>query len=328
MSFPNTQIGQKVSVFSIGSMALGYLLRSKGWEVSATFKRSFYCRDNKANIICLGKSEIGNGPFTLLCSSNSRWPAHALSTTRQILVLNNQLLLEGTGVSFDLHGALVWNKGLRSTSGQDDHLLNDIHWIAGKVFREAPLESLGLVVASFFPMKLPKTRLSSDILTDSLHKRFVEVISKISHLPVQLPGGQHNTSLAEGLESLIGLGPGLTPSGDDFLAGVVMGLFKAGREDEAAWLAHYFYQAAQGRVTNISLAFYQALSEGFVAEPFLQFLQVIGTGNVLSLERLLSRVSLFGATSGWDTITGILFGFRLGLSRQNENHNQSMEAVC
>ena len=328
MSVPNTHIKQRVPVFSIGSMALGYLLCSKEWEVSATFKRSFYCRDNMANIICLGKSEIGNGPFTLLCSSDGPWPDNALSTTRQILVLNNQLLLEGTGISFDLHGALVWNNGLRSTRGQDDHLLTDISWIAGKVFRDAPLESLGLVVASFFPLKLPKTRLSSDILTDSLHKRFVEVISKISHLPILLPGGQHNSSLAEGLESLIGLGPGLTPSGDDFLAGVVMGLFKAGREDEAAWLAHYFYQAAQGRVTNISLAFYRALSEGLVAEPFLQFLKAIGTGEALSLERFLNRVSMFGATSGWDTITGMLFGFRLGLSKQNENHSQTMEAVC
>lgn len=328
MTVPNTHVRQRVLVFSIGSMALGYLLRSNKWEVIATFKRSFYCRDNRSNIICIGQKEIGKGPFTLLCSSNSPWPAHALSTIRQIQVLNNQLLFEGKGISFDLHGALVWNKSLRTISGQDDHLLTDIYWIAGKVFREAPLESLGLVVASFFPLKIPRTRLSSDILTDSLHKRFVGVISKISHLPVQLHGGQYNSSLAEGLERLIGLGPGLTPSGDDFLAGVVMGLYKTGREDEAAWLANFFYRTAQTRVTDISLAFYRALSEGLVAEPYLQFLKAIGTGEALSLERLLNRVSLHGATSGWDTITGMLFGFRLGLSKQNKNHSQTMEAAC
>ena len=35
-----------------------------------------------------------------------------------------------------------------------------------------------------------------------------------------------------------------------------------------------------GRVTAISLAFYRALSEGYVAESYHQFLDAIGTGDV------------------------------------------------
>lgn len=328
VTFTKTVAKQRVPVFSIGSMALGYLHCSKKWQVIATFKRSLYCRDNKANIICIGKSEIGRGPFTLLCSSDSHWPEHALSISRQIRVLNDQLVLEGTGTSFDLRDALAWNKGLRTISGQGDCFLTDIRWIAGKALSDAPLESLGTLVASFSPLTMQKTRRPPEILRDSLHKIFIEVISKIRNLPILLPEGQCNTSLAESLVRLIGLGPGLTPSGDDFLAGVVMGLFKTGREDEAAWLAHYFYRAAQGRVTDISLAFYRALSEGLVAEPYHQFLNAIGTGEVLNLGRSLNRVALIGATSGWDTISGMLFGFRLGLSNQKEEQKQTMEAVC
>ncbi len=328
MTFPKTLANHRVPVFSIGSMALGYLLCSKKWKVIATFKRSIYCRDDKANIICIGKSEIGKGPFTLLCSPVSPWPEHVLSTTKQIRVLKNQLLLEGTGITFDLHGATVWNRGLRTISGQGDCFLNDISWITERTLCDAPPESLGMVVASFSPLTMQKTRRSPNTLIESLHSSFVEVISEIRNLPILLPGGQCNNSFAEGLGRLIGLGPGLTPSGDDFLAGVVMGLFKAGREDEAAWLAHYFYRAAQARVADISLAFYRALSEGLLAEPYQLLLKAIGTGEILSLERLLNRVSLFGATSGWDTITGMLLGFRLGLSSQNEEHSQAMEAVC
>ena len=86
VTFTKTVEKQRVAVFSIGSMALGYLHSSKKWQVIATFKRSLYCRDNKGNIICIGQAEIGKGPFTLLCSSDSPWPEHALSTTRQIRV--------------------------------------------------------------------------------------------------------------------------------------------------------------------------------------------------------------------------------------------------
>jgi len=328
MTFPQKVSKQRVPVFSIGSMALGYLLCSEKWQVIATFKRSLYCRDKKANIICIGKPEIGKGPFTLLCSAEGPWPENVLSTTMKIRVLKNRLLLEGTGITFDLDGAMVWNRGLSTISGQGDCFLNDISWIAKRTLCDAPRESLGMVVASFLPLAMQKTRRSSDILIDSLHSSFVEVISEIRDLPLLLTGGRCNNSFAKGLGRLIGLGSGLTPSGDDFLAGVVMGLFKAGREDEAACLAHYFYRAAQGRVSDISLAFYRALNRGLLAEPYQMFLKAIGTGEIMILERLLKRVSLLGATSGWDTIAGMLLGFRLGLSSQNEEHTQIMGAVC
>ncbi len=325
--FINKRIKQSVRVVSMGSMALGWIFRSENWQVIATFKRCFYCRDNRENIICIGQAEIGKGPFTLLCSAESPWPEHAIAPNMPIRVRKNQMLLEGPAVLFDLHGAQVWNKSLRTISGKDDRLLTDIRWIAGKVVSDAPAESLGMVLSSFFPVNVQKIKPSSSILTASLHKSFVEVIAEVRRLPLLLPGGQCNTSLAEVLCRLIGLGPGLTPSGDDFLAGIVMGLFKAGQEDEAAWLAHYFHRTARGRVTAISLAFYRALSEGLVVELYHQFLDSIGTGEYLHLERLLKQVSRFGGTSGWDTITGILFGFSLVLADQNDRRNHTMEAV-
>lgn len=328
MSFPKTLEKQRVPVFSIGSMALGYLFSSRKWQVIATFKRSFYCRDNRENIICIGLAEIGKGPFTILCSAESPWPGHALSTSMSIGVRKNQMLLEGTEVVFDLHGALVWKKSLRTICGIGDSLLTDIRWIAEKAVNDAPPESLGMLVSSFYPLNVPKIKSLSSILTAALHKCFVEVIEEVRHLPLLLPGGQCNTFLAGVLCRLIGLGPGLTPSGDDFLAGIVMGLFKSGREEEAVWLAHYFHRAARGRVTAISLAFYRALTEGLVVEAYHQFLDTIGTGKVRPLKRMLKQVSLFGGTSGWDTITGILFGFSLALSMPNQRPNQATEALC
>ena len=328
MTVLKTPEKQRIAVFSIGSMALGCLSSEKEWQVIATFKKCLYCRDNQGNIICIGRAEIGKGPFTLLCSLESPWPELVLSTTSQIMLRENQLLLEGTGIIFDLQGALVWNKSLRTLGGQSDCLLTDIRWIAGKACRDAPSESLGPVVPSFFPLNGQPMKWSSSLLTKSLHRCFVEVISEVRHSSLLLSGNRYDSSRAETLGRLIGLGPGLTPAGDDFLAGIVMGLFKMGHQHEATQLAHYFCRAASGRVTAISLAFYRALSEGFVVESYHQLLDAIGTGDHGNLERLLKQVSLFGATSGWDTITGILFGFSLALADRTENRNRAEEVVC
>jgi len=327
-TFPKAIEKRNIQVVSLGSMALSCLFRTRKWQVIANFRRSFYCRDNRDNIICIGQAAIGKGPFTLLCSVDNGWPGNILSNTRQIRVRKKQLLLEGTGLIFDMHGASVWRKSLFTISGSDDHLQSDIRWVVGKVAGDAPSESLGMVVSNFFPVNVHNIRSRPSTLTDSLHKRFIEVISEVRRHPLLLPTGQLNTSFAEGLRPLMGLGPGLTPSGDDFLAGIVMGLFKMGKQDEAARLARHFYRAARGKVTIISLAFYRALAEGLVAEPFHQFLEAIGRGDYRELETLLRRVSLFGGTSGWDTIAGIVFGISLALPDMNEFRGCATEAVC
>jgi len=327
-TFPKAIDKRRIQVVSLGSMALSCLFRTREWQVIATFKRSFYCRDNRDNIICIGQEEIGKGPFTLLCSADSFWPGSSLSATSSLRVRKNQLLLEGDGLIFDLHGASVWRKSLSAISTSGESLLSDISWIARKAVCDAPPESLGMVVSKVFPLKVHKLRRQSSLLTDALHDRFSEVISRVRHLPVLLPGGQLNNSLAEEFSRLIGLGPGLTPSGDDFLAGIVMGLFKMGKQDEAASLAHYFHGAARGRVSEISLTFYRALAEGLVAEPYYHLLEAIGRGDSRELDSLVKRVSLLGGTSGWDTIAGIVFGITLGLVDTNESGNITSEAVC
>lgn len=328
ITFPKAIELRKVQVVSLGSMALSSLFRTKEWQVIATFKRSFYCRDNRNNIICIGQEEIGKGPFTLLCSADSSWPVNILSTKSSIRVRKHQLLLEGEGVIFDLHSASVWRKSLFTISMSGERLLSDITWIARKAVCDAPPESLGLVVSNFLPLNMHKLRRQASALTQALHNRFIEVISRVRHLPVLLPSGQLNYSLTEELSKLIGLGPGLTPSGDDFLAGIVMGLFKAGKQDEAASLAHYFHRAASGRVSEISLTFYRALTEGLAAEPYYHLLEAIGQGDFRELELLLKRVSLLGGTSGWDTITGIVFGISIALTDTNERSNNALEALC
>jgi hypothetical protein len=327
-TFPKAIEKRRIQVISFGGMALSCLFRTTKWQVIATFKRSFYCRDNKGNIICIAQEEIGQGPFTLLCSTDSSWPGSMLSTTSSLRVRKNQLLLEGDGLIFDLHGASVWRKSLSALSSTGEKLLSDITWLARKAVCESPPESLGRVVSEILPLNVHKLRRQSCTLTEALHQRFIEVISGVRHLPILFPGEQLNSSMAEELSRLIGLGPGLTPSGDDFLAGIVMGLFKMEKQDEAASLAHYFYRSARGRVSEISLAFYRALAEGLVAEPYYQLLEAVGRGDSGELDSLVKRVGHLGGTSGWDSIAGIIFGISLALADTNETGSSTSEAVC
>lgn len=106
------------------------------------------------------------------------------------------------------------------------------------------------------------------------------------------------------VRSLVGHGPGLTPSGDDFLQGLL--LMEASLTD-----ARDFYdlinQAIKDRSTSrVSLAYYQALMAGYLNEPwhrlFSQWQEADRQGMAKTIEDLLR----YGHTSGSDMVLGSL----------------------
>jgi hypothetical protein len=105
--------------------------------------------------------------------------------------------------------------------------------------------------------------------------------------------------LAAVVDTLAGLGPGLTPAGDDALAGI---LLVAGTKDRtAAGCA-----AEQARTNDIARAFLAWAARGQSIEPVHRLLCAADTPTA---EAALARLLRFGHSSGAD----LAFGLRLGL---------------
>jgi hypothetical protein len=99
--------------------------------------------------------------------------------------------------------------------------------------------------------------------------------------------------------ALLGLGPGLTPSGDDCLVGWLAGLWVGGAPGQAllAATAPALLAAAHERTGALSRAFLAAAATGQVAEPVRDFVMTP------SRSRLAGLLAL-GATSGGDLLAG------------------------
>ncbi len=113
---------------------------------------------------------------------------------------------------------------------------------------------------------------------------------------------------------LAGWGPGLTPSGDDFLAGVMLGLWLRRGADAAADCAQ-IYVAAAPRTTRLSRAFLRAARDGLADERWHVLLRALTLDNVVELERAARDVLAFGASSGLDMLVGFLWSQRSAISR-------------
>src|SRR5262245_44870129 len=105
---------------------------------------------------------------------------------------------------------------------------------------------------------------------------------------------------------LIGLGPGLTPSGDDYFGGVLVGLRWVGRAAQADSLWRWLEPRLAGRTSAISAAHLAAAAGGEVHEALHDVLADLSAWEAPDLLPSLSRLDAVGHTSGWDALAGIV----------------------
>jgi len=97
-------------------------------------------------------------------------------------------------------------------------------------------------------------------------------------------------------EQLIGLGPGLTPAGDDYLGGMLVALNQLGRAQQARGLWRWL-EPRLARTSEISAAHLAAAAAGEAHEALHA---------VLAGELAVEKIAAVGHTSGWDALAGVV----------------------
>jgi hypothetical protein len=114
--------------------------------------------------------------------------------------------------------------------------------------------------------------------------------------------------------SLIGLGPGLTPSGDDFLVDLFAALHLDGPGASFAPLCAPIVVEGAAATNAISLAALRHAAHGRVRESIRQLLWELTQGSPAQAAVALKRVLAIGSTSGTDIAAGILCGAGIHLA--------------
>ncbi len=115
---------------------------------------------------------------------------------------------------------------------------------------------------------------------------------------------------------LIGLGPGLTPSGDDLVGGVLCALHAAGFKEAATRLAGWALPIATTATSRISYAHLACAAEGECGETLNDAMVALLSGQPPDLQRIDS----IGHTSGWDALAGVALALgALGHSQIRQN---------
>ena len=106
---------------------------------------------------------------------------------------------------------------------------------------------------------------------------------------------RHGLAMPGDAAALVGLGPGLTPSGDDYLGGMMIALHALARDAQAGALWRWLQPRLGAATSAISAAHLTAAAEGEGHEALHRVLQ--GTAPPSALDAV-------GHCSGWDALAG------------------------
>ncbi len=263
--------------------------------ILAVFERACVLVAPAERVLTLVLPELGDGPLNIVLDGQCA----DLSTLkpRMPCALNGQRLQVGPLV-VTLEGATVWEP-------RPD-------WPALRAHREACLARLPLLqsfalqqgsegsLLSLLDSAFPATSAVSNSVSNSLLTAVWKAMNILRR------GWKHGAAwLQEGAAQLAGLGVGLTPAGDDFLSGVMLG----------AWLTHahasdvcrVLAETAAPRTTVLSGAFLRAAARGECGAAWHRLLAALSEGREGELSPAVEGVLAYGATSGADALAGFLW---------------------
>jgi hypothetical protein len=111
---------------------------------------------------------------------------------------------------------------------------------------------------------------------------------------------ERGIGLAAAAQCLAGLGPGLTPAGDDYVLGVMAALWLLGERDPLPAMA----AACATRTTLLSGAFVRAAAQGQFMEGWHHVAHALDRQDEPGSRRAVRHIAAFGASSGRDSLAG------------------------
>jgi len=261
-------------------------------RVHSVFDRAVNVVTRKAGMMTLACSAAGNGPGTILIDSDCIPPG--LAQVGDPVHVDARRVLMRDGYSVILGGAKPWLGRLQIYPTDTAKLGRNVRTSRALLRREG--RPGGLLAARTHDNRF--SRMASRLL-----QREARGLSSALRRGDRLGIAAHT-------RGMMGLGPGLTPSGDDHLVGVLAALNVPGHPDGV----HLRAMAAAidgnaGTTNDISFAALSRAIAGRVPERTIDFIASLMRGSDLDVAATLRRVLQIGSCSGTDIATGVLSAF-------------------
>lgn len=289
------------AVREAGSLALFFLAERRSGEVAAVFDRSIYLQAGGKHL-CITAADAGMGALnaTVDLADDLSWLDAGLTQGAPFNFIGDHLIIDGS-MSLAFDAARAWRPP---------------PW--PRISSRSDLASSVLALRSVARYRAPAMGLSRLVLTKGALAGQDKALTRVAQLKIAtledwlsegLAGRRDmETSARSAVHGLMGLGPGLTPSGDDLLAGMALALHatrqSSGQSSIAASLAEHIRAAPPGTTNAISMAHLDAALADLPGQAIHAAISAIVADKRGEYEEILTTLDRVGHCSGWDMLAG------------------------
>jgi uncharacterized protein DUF2877 len=287
-----------VQALSVDAALLRSRERCMHGFVHSVFERVVNVEGEDGELFTLASRDLDDAPQTLIADTAS-FTMMGIARGDRVDATREGIAIGGR-IGIRLEGARAWNGKLPSYPADDSRLRRNL----GKVRALIGSRAIGGRPPSGFAFTMAAT----------LERR-------AAMLRAALEAGDIRRAVLHG-RAMVGLGPGLTPSGDDFLVGLFAALHVPGNpRGELASACDLIVCGVERRTNAISVAALKTAARGRVREAIQDLVRELTEGPPNELAAALTRVLAIGSTSGTDIVAGILCGFDVTTGRARVHHS-------
>lgn len=287
-----------IRITEAGVVAAAALARSGSGRVLAASDSSLYI-DVAGSILCIGPRAIGSGPINAIASLSDEAGLAGLAITDgdKVAIEPGRILFQ-RGPVLATGGMRAWTPPPWPAVPSAGRLQASITRLIGLARERVPPIGIGPVV-----LGMP----SSGGIAGAMARKAILGVAMLEDWLMGELGSDEEMSRAgqQAVQGLMGLGPGLTPSGDDFLIGAGLALRAVGRADAADAIRDLVHAAPAEATSAISRAHLGAALDGHAGATSHAVISALLIADEASFPALIDRIDGIGHCSGWDTLAGI-----------------------
>lgn len=299
-----------VKAISIGPAALKILKKGAISEVHSTFERAFSVLIGD-KLVGIARGDVLRSPFNIIADFKPNISMRSLVRKGAKVSVAGDLLRVGDELTISLKGAEVWRPGRAVAKALDVESVKR-NLLLAKRLAGGRKEGLGQLAPH---IECIISGASPD--DPQLNQVSRAALPHIAALASAVRSGDLEL-VRRSVKNLVGLGPGLSPSADDMLSGLMAGLRWAvnssgGDVDRVDEVNRTIVDHVAGDTTSLSRQLLEHAARGEANEVVEGLLKTILAGEAEDVKVAVEKVLAMGETSGVDISVGILLGLSIGM---------------
>jgi hypothetical protein len=262
-------------------------------RVLAVFARSCAIASPDGRVVSIVGPEVGDGPLNIVLGPPG-FSFHGIPASGCATIEHGRLSIPGLQVATSQ--AAIWEPrpNWSRLRARRAFIVDKVPLLHSSALACAPGGSLLALLTGGDASSAPSDLSSS-------------VLQAAQRAGLSLKAALHGEprEIGPGVGQLAGLGSGLTPAGDDFLAGVML----------RTWLEHstpkqlcrHILEVAAPNTSVLSTAFLRAASRGECSAAWHGLFHALDSGHASSIRNAARKAISCGHTSGADTLAGFLW---------------------